>query len=552
MKHLFTYFFLVFLGSASWAQDMWLQVGSDIDGEAAGDYSGRNVSLSSDGSIVAVGAESNDGNGDNSGHVRVYQRNGTEWQQLGSDIDGEAAGDFSGFNISLSSDGSTVAIGAFRNDGNGEDSGHVRVYQWDGTEWQQRGADIDGEAAGDLGGFNVSLNSDGSVVAMGATSNDGNGDSSGHVRVYQWNGNEWQQRGADIDSEAAGDFSGFSISLSADGSVVAIGGISNDGNGDSSGHVRVYQWNENEWQQRGVDIDGEAAEDLSGIVSMSSDGSVVAVGAYGNDGNGDSSGHVRVHQWNGNEWQQRGSDIDGEAAGDFSGFSVSLSANGSTIAIGAAFNDGNGNDSGHVRVYQWSGTEWQQQGSDIDGEAAGDGFGESISLSSDGLTVAVGAPYNDGNGEGSGHVRIFASLLGFDTDGDGLSDFREISFYQTDPLLADTDRDGLDDDAEINIYETNPRKADTNEDGFRDGLAVQFGLNPLTDLGAFREEILEQLSDVRVNSGITSVNDSEAKLRFVIEESDDLSNWNERETIDVTIPLENAETKKFLRFKVRE
>ena len=53
-------------------------------------------------------------------------------EQLGSDIDGEAAEDFSGGSVSLSSDGSIVAIGASKNQGvNGEDSGHVRIYQYD-------------------------------------------------------------------------------------------------------------------------------------------------------------------------------------------------------------------------------------------------------------------------------------------------------------------------------------------------------------------------------------------------------------------------------------
>ena len=51
-----------------------------------------------------------------------------------------------------------------------------------------------------------------------------------------------------------------------------------------------------------------------------------------------------------NAWKQLGPDIDGEAAGDYSGVSVSLSADGSTVAIGAAENDGNGSDAGHVRI----------------------------------------------------------------------------------------------------------------------------------------------------------------------------------------------------------
>ena len=106
----------------------WSQLGADIDGEASGDYSGRSVSLSSDGTIVAIGAPYNDGNGSNSGHVRVYQYSDSSWTQLVLDIDGEAANDYSGHSVSLSSDGTIVAVGAYGNDGNGSDSGHVRVY----------------------------------------------------------------------------------------------------------------------------------------------------------------------------------------------------------------------------------------------------------------------------------------------------------------------------------------------------------------------------------------------------------------------------------------
>ena len=80
------------------------QIGSDIDGESAGDNSGRSVSLSSDGTIVAIGADKNDGNGNKSGHVRVYEFDGASWNQLGGDIDGEAADDYSGGSVSLSSD----------------------------------------------------------------------------------------------------------------------------------------------------------------------------------------------------------------------------------------------------------------------------------------------------------------------------------------------------------------------------------------------------------------------------------------------------------------
>ena len=385
------------------------QLGTDIDGEAAGDESGRTVSMSADGQTVAIGASGNDDNGIDSGHVRVYQWTGSAWQQQGSDIDGEAAGDEAGKwnSLSLSSDGQMVAIGALYNDGNGNDSGHVRIYQWSGSAWQQLGADIDGEAAGDASGFAVSLSSDGQTVATGALYNGGNGALAGHVRIHQWTGSEWQQLGADIDGEAAGD-NVHSVSLSSDGQTVAIGARRNDGNGTDSGSTRVYQWTGSAWQQLGSDIDGEAAEDQSGYsLSLSSDGQIVAIGALYNDGNGTDSGSTRVYQWTGSAWQQVGSDIDGEAAEDLSGVSLSLSSNGQTVAIAAHSNDANGNRAGQVRLYGWSGSEWKQLGADIDGEAADDLSGGSVSLSSDGQTVAVGAMFNDGNGVDSGHVRIY-------------------------------------------------------------------------------------------------------------------------------------------------
>ena len=65
--------------------------------------------------------------------------------------------------------------------------------------------------------------------------------------------------------------------------------------------------------------------------------------------------------------------------------------------LGLHGNDGNGSSSGHVRIYEYSGSSWSQLGGDIDGEAADDSSGSSVSLSSDGTKVAIGAPCNDGN-----------------------------------------------------------------------------------------------------------------------------------------------------------
>jgi hypothetical protein len=171
--------------------------------------------------------------------VRVYNWNGNAWAKVGADIDGEAANDYSGYSVSLSSSGTRVAIGAYLNDSNGNNAGQVRIYDYNGTAWTQFGADIDGDAAGDNSGYSVSLSSDGTRVAIGAPRNSND---SGHVRVYNWNGNAWAKVGADIDGEAANDFFGISVSLSSDGTRVAMGADANDGNGTNAGHVRVYRF----------------------------------------------------------------------------------------------------------------------------------------------------------------------------------------------------------------------------------------------------------------------------------------------------------------------
>ena len=180
-----------------------------------------------------------------------------EWGQIGGDIDGEAASDQSGISVSLSSNGTIVAIGAYTNDGaGGANSGHVRVYQYDATKtmaetdqassdfgpvgWRRLGADIDGDATSDYSGYSVSLSSDGTILAVGAHGNDDAGGGAGHVKVYEYSGGSWSQKGGDIDGEAAIDLSGISVSLSSDGSIVAIGAYLNDGVGTDAGHVRVF------------------------------------------------------------------------------------------------------------------------------------------------------------------------------------------------------------------------------------------------------------------------------------------------------------------------
>lgn len=246
---------------------------------------------------------------------------------------------------------------------------------------------------------------DGTVVAVGAWQNNGNGTNSGHVRLFRFAQGTWLQLGTDINGETAGDQLGFAVALSGNGTVLAAGANGYDSvNGVDSGRVVVFCWDGNAWRPMGGPIDGKAQSDGFGnAVALSKDGAVVAVGATF-AGPAD-NGLAQVWAWNGDseDWVQRGTDLEGVADGDRFGITVSLSSNGSTVACGASLHESTGIDAGHVRVFRWTGSAWTQLGTDIVGLVSNGWFGRSVSLSGDGSVIAVGA--NNG-----GQCRVFLRL----------------------------------------------------------------------------------------------------------------------------------------------
>jgi hypothetical protein len=234
----------------------WVQIGAYINGEETGDHASGlvspSVSLSSNGKIVAIGAESNDGvNGTNSGHVRVYSFNSTtnNWLQVGQDIDGEAAGDQSGYSVAISNDGTTVGIGAPESDNTtGTSAGQVRVYSINSTSnrWIQLGADLDGTSTSVSFGLSLAMSADGKTIVSAEPYQDTiYGLRTGQVRVYSFNSisNSWVQIGDVINGTAQEDYFGTAVAMSADGTVIAVGATRNDnGNGMNAGTVRVYKY----------------------------------------------------------------------------------------------------------------------------------------------------------------------------------------------------------------------------------------------------------------------------------------------------------------------
>ncbi|KAL3806163.1 hypothetical protein ACHAXA_004492 [Cyclostephanos tholiformis] len=198
-----------------------VQLGQTIYGYPIDDYFGYSVDITSDGMIIICGSPVND----KPGYARVFSLEADIWKQIGGDIIGEAIGDDFGISVSISNDGETIAVGADFNDV--MTSGHVRIYRLvnDGTIWEQIGKDIDGEEGVNNFGGSVSLSADGSIVAIGAAFSGNNGDDSGQVTVYRFDSDEssWKWLGQSIYGDKAYDYLGWSINLSYDGSTLAIG-----------------------------------------------------------------------------------------------------------------------------------------------------------------------------------------------------------------------------------------------------------------------------------------------------------------------------------------
>lgn len=376
----------------------WNQVHNDLLGSTNGDNYGHAISMPLT-NILAVGAPKNDDGGADAGQVSVLQYNGTNWSLIGSEIDGAAAGDQFGSAISMINS-NVLAIGAPLNDDAGSDAGMVGVYSWNGTTWGKVGSDIEGENAGDKCGFAVSMG-DPSTLAIGAPYNSNSGTDAGQVRVFSLNGNTWSQLGIDIEG-STGDRLGYAVSM-ANASTLAIGMPFSDVNGTNSGKAIVLVWNGSNWIQKGSDIDGISPGELFGKSIDMATINTVAIGApsASND-----KGAVRIYSWDGTDWVQKGSDIEGLAASNFCGHSVSMGSE-NTIAVGAYKNALNGSASGHTRVFAWNGAEWVLEANVLNADGPEEYGGWSVDMPNS-TTVAFGAPGTGLSGIENGYVRVFS------------------------------------------------------------------------------------------------------------------------------------------------
>ena len=391
-------------------------------GGLTNDRFGGNSAINASGDFIIISASEYDGiagTTSNIGKVQVYQFVIGNWTQVGSDLIGDAAGDFFGSSLAISADGSIIAIGAPQADGIGTGRGLVRVYENIAGTWTQLGSDFTGQADFDNVGSAIDLSADGTKIAIGAS---GVSTAKGEVKVYEYGGASWSQFGSTMSGVVNGDRFGDSVNFNADGTFLAIGIPFSDANGTASGtnsgQVKVYEYTSN-WSQVFVDAIVGQNFALGTKVALSDDGSVLAASAPQANDPANGSGFVRIYKYNGtsNTYVFNASVV-GESNSDRFGSSVALSDDGNFLAVGAPFNDSNGTSSGEAYLYEnTSGNTWSAvSGIFNNSNTTADLAGTSVSLSENGAFFSIGAfnannPINSNTNTGIASVFVDSSLL---------------------------------------------------------------------------------------------------------------------------------------------
>ncbi len=390
-----------------------------------------------------------------------------QWQRNGVDIAGASAANYTLAAATVGDSGATFRVTVSNIVGSvASDNASLTVNPFamplGGIQYFKASNTQNGDAFGQT----VALSADGSTLAVAARREDsgalgigGNqadesAGASGAVYIFAVVGGVWSQQAyVKASNTGAGDEFGFSLALSADGNTLAVGALDEDsiatgidGNQadnsvSSAGAVYVFTRTGSTWNQQAyVKASNTASGDSFGIsVALSADGSTLAVGAIGEDSNatgigGDqinnaafAAGAVYVFARSGAAWTQQAY-VKASNTGQLDNFgsALALAADGNTLAVSAPgeSSDATGIDgnqasnlafnSGAVYVFVRAGAAWTQQvyvkASNTD---SGDFFGDSLALSADGNTLAVGTPLEDSdatgiNGDGANDLANFS------------------------------------------------------------------------------------------------------------------------------------------------
>ncbi len=378
---------------------------SDI---TAGDQFGVSVHISTDGNTVVAGAPVEDTGGTNTGSVYVFTRSGTTWSQQAklqpSDV---AAGDTSGFQVSISGDGNTLVLASHGDDTGYTGAGAAYIFTRSGTTWSQQ-AKLVASNPGEYDSFGkgVGISTDGNTVLVGAPGEDTGVGDAGAVYAFTRSGTTWSQQ-AFIQCSDRAQYDGFGdqIAVSSNGNDAIIGVREKSG----GGAAYVLTRSGTTWSQQAkiLSSDLQTGDAFGSNVDISDNGATVIVGAPTEDTGASNVGAAYVFTRSGTTWsQQQKLQASDKQIYDNFGIAVGLDTTGDLAIIGANYEDTDYGNAGAAYVFTRDGTTWSQESKITptdSARASNDQFGFHLAISSD--TAIVGGF----NVEGEGAAYIFTA-----------------------------------------------------------------------------------------------------------------------------------------------
>jgi len=420
----------------------------------ASDNLGSSVAICADGNTLVVGAQNGSlyTTSEHEGLAYVFVKPGGGWGAtssyavtLANDF-GADSGDLFGWSVAISADGNTVVVGAPFG-GFGSNHGETHVFVKPGGGWGSISNPMyptatlvasDG-ATNDYFGDSVAISGDGNTVVVGAPGHDisANADQGSAYLFYKGGG--WVDATEDVTltafDGAAGDQFGGAVAIDSLGGVVLAGAPWDDiGVNTDQGSAYVFVYSPPFWGQfaKLTASDGSAFDELGNSVAIAGDGNTVVAGAHGSDvGLASNVGAASLFVAPLFGWTDMNETTKLEAFDwahdDYFGESVAISADGDTVVVGALYGGSVNQGAAYLFVKPgggWTGTLAQPSELTASDGAVDDRFGNSVSISADGLTTAIGSPWSDiGANADQGSAYLFESGIfsdGFESGTTGL------------------------------------------------------------------------------------------------------------------------------------
>jgi hypothetical protein len=391
------------------AQTNWTQLGSDINGINTDELFAEEIAIAGNGLRIAISATAHDSS---RGEVRVYEYDGNDWQLLGLPLRGASINQAFGNDIALSGNGNRLVVGNKYNNTAADSAGQVVIYDWNGNSWISTSS-LNGTQAQELFGAAVDISSNGQRLIVGApqyrlttTAPDA---PEGRALIYDWDNTlqDWSLSRI-IASDEDGEYGGNTVDIAPDGESIAVnGGVCFDPNDPNRDGAKSFWLINNFWTWHQTITNTSASSLYGRSISTSNKDTSFAVGVPYQDGSIQEAGavHVLMHIPNQPVFSLQSQGI---ATGDLHGYAVALSADGQRVLIGAPGYDNIINTNvGRCLIYDFTGIGWRQQ-DQIIGINANDQWGKAVAMAENGRFIAIASPNSLQN---RGTVRVYHQPL---------------------------------------------------------------------------------------------------------------------------------------------